>query len=147
MVDFVTEETTIDGPVDDVLGVLLDFGRYPEWARDIKAVDVLDTDAEGRPRRVRFRAAGMGRSTSYTLQFDHDDAGLLAWKLIDGDITRRLDGSYRLTPTDDGRTRVRYELEVELIIPLPGFVKRRSETKIMHTALRELKARVESGVR
>ena len=39
---------------------------------------------------------------------------------------------------------MRYELEVELVVPLPGFVKRRAELKIMHTALRELKARVEA---
>jgi hypothetical protein len=30
-----------------------------------------------------------------------------------------------------------------LIVPLPAFVKRRAESKIMHNALRELKAHVE----
>jgi hypothetical protein len=35
-------------------------------------------------------------------------------------------------------------LEVDLIVPIPGFVKRRAEGKIMGTALRELKKRVES---
>jgi hypothetical protein len=36
-----------------------------------------------------------------------------------------------------------YHLTVELVVPLPGFVKRRAESKIMHNALRELKAHVE----
>ena len=147
MADFVTEETTIDAPVDEVLDVLLDFERYPEWARDIKSVQVIDRDGDGRPGRVRFRAAAMGRSTSYTLQYQHSEPGRLAWELIEGDITRRLDGSYRLTAADDRRTLVHYELEVELMLPLPGFVKRRSQAKIMHTALRELKARVEGRAR
>jgi hypothetical protein len=35
-------------------------------------------------------------------------------------------------------------LTVELIVPLPAFVKRRAESKIMHNALRELKAHVEA---
>jgi hypothetical protein len=31
-------------------------------------------------------------------------------------------------------------------VPLPGFIKRRAQSRIMHTALEELKARVESSV-
>ncbi len=143
MADFVTEKTTIAASIDEVLGVLRDFPRYPDWARDLKAVQVLDTDAEGRGREVRFRAAAMGRSTSYTLRYDHAEPGRLSWELIAGDLTRKLDGYYELTPTAEGHTDVSYQLEVELILPLPGFVKRRTQVKIMHTALRELKARVE----
>jgi hypothetical protein len=42
-----------------------------------------------------------------------------------------------------GRTLVTYHLAVELVVPLPGFVKRRAEQKIVHTALRELRAQVQ----
>ena len=60
---------------------------------------------------------------------------------------RKLDGSYELAPGGaDGRTLVTYHLAVDLIIPLPGFVKRRAEQKIIHTALRELRAHVEAAV-
>ncbi len=144
MSDFVTQKTTIAASRSDILDVLRDFPRYPEWARDLKAVEVLDTDAEGRGREVRFRAAAMGRSTSYTLRYEHQGQERLSWKLIAGDLTRKLDGYYELAPTIDGATDVTYQLEVELILPLPGFVKRRTQAKIMHTALRELKARVEA---
>jgi len=34
-------------------------------------------------------------------------------------------------------------LAVELAIPLPGFVKRRAEGRIMHAALDDLQARLE----
>jgi hypothetical protein len=40
---------------------------------------------------------------------------------------------------------VRYELSVELRVPIPGFVKRRAEGHILHAAVRDLKTRVESG--
>ena len=143
MADFVTEQMTIDATAEEILAVLVDFERYPEWARDLKAVQVVSTDSQGRGREVRFRAAAMGRSTHYTLHYDHEDPGRLSWKLIRGDLTRKLDGFYALGPTTDGHTLVNYQLEVELVVPLPGFVKRRSQSKIMHTALRELKARVE----
>ena len=143
MADFVTEKTMIAASPEEIMSVLRDFPRYPEWARDLKTVEVLGTDAEGRGRDVRFRAAAMGRSTNYTLRYDHEDPDRLAWKLIAGDLTRKLDGFYELTPRPDGHTDVSYQLEVELILPLPGFIKRRTQTKIMHTALRELKIRVE----
>ena len=47
--------------------VATDFPRYPEWAKDVKAADVLERDDEGRPRPVEFRASALGRSTHYTL--------------------------------------------------------------------------------
>jgi len=48
-----------------------------------------------------------------------------------------------LEPVGKDRTRVTYHLAVDLVVPLPGFVKRRAESKIVHTALRELRAHVE----
>ncbi len=147
MADFVTEKMMIAASPEEILAVLRDFRRYPEWARDLKAVKVLDTDGEGRAREVRFRAAGMGHSTNYTLRYDHADASRLSWELVTGDLTRKLDGYYELNLRADGFTDVSYQLEVELVVPLPGFVKRRTQVKIMHTALRELKARVEASSR
>jgi len=55
---------------------------------------------------------------------------------------RRLDGEYVFDGID-GVTDVTYRLIVDLVIPLPGFIKRRAESTIMGTALRELKKRVE----
>jgi hypothetical protein len=53
-----------------------------------------------------------------------------------------------LTPTDDGAaTDVVYELAIDLVYPIPGFVKRRAEGRIIKTALGELKARVEGSPR
>lgn len=146
MSDRVTETTTIAAAPDAVMAILLDFPRYPEWAKDLKSVEVLATDDEGRATSVRFRAAGMGRSTSYTLGYDHTEPNVLAWELTDGDITRKLDGRYVLADAA-GNTAVTYELEVELVVPLPGFVKRRTQGKIMHAALDELKAVAEQADR
>jgi hypothetical protein len=145
MGDSVREEMTIDASVDDVLEVLLAIERYPEWARDLKEATVVARDDEGRVSEARFRAAGFGYSTQYTLAYDHSVAGRLAWRLTEGDVTRKLDGAYELSDNGDGTTDVGYELEAELILPIPGFVKRRTTHKITHTALRELKARVEGG--
>jgi hypothetical protein len=145
MADSATQTMEIAASPERILEVLLDFDAYPSWARDLKGVTVESRDDEGRGAVVTFRAAAMGRSTSYTLRYDHGDDGRLSWDLLRGDIMRRLDGSYVLEPVNGSpdRTKVTYHLDVDLVVPLPGFVKRRAEAKIIHTALRELRAHVE----
>jgi hypothetical protein len=44
----------------------------------------------------------------------------------------------------EGGTQVFYEIDIELIIPLPGFVKRRAEVRILNT-VKEMKVRAESS--
>lgn len=144
MADQATETIEIAAPAERIVDVLGDFDAYPTWARDLKGVTVESRDADGRGHEVTFRAAAMGRSTSYTLRYEYsEDPTTIGWELVRGDIMRRLDGSYVLEPAGD-HTRVTYHLAVDLIVPLPGFVKRRAESKIIHTALRELRARVET---
>lgn len=148
MGEHATEHIDIDGPIDAVHAVLLDFERYPEWARDLKEVEVLERDEQGRGVRVYFRAAAMGRSVSYTLSYDHSEApARLPWRLEEGDVVRVLDGSYLLESDvhDPSRTRVTWSLDLEFQVPIPGFVKRRAETMIIKAALPELKTHVESG--
>lgn len=141
MADHVIEHTTIPAPPEVVRSVLLDFPAYPEWATELKAIEILDRDDQDRGTRVRFRAAGMGRSVTYVLTYDYSDPNRVAWALEEGDLTSKLDGYYELTPDPEG-TLVRYELTVELEVPLPGFVKRRTQYRIMHAALTDLTARV-----
>ena len=144
MAETATEIITIDAPLDDVWQVAVDLERYPEWARDIKAVEIHRTDEEGRPSEVEFRASALGRSTHYTLQYRYgDEPRLLGWSMIRGDIQRSIDGTFTFVPAGDGKTEVRYDLAIDLVVPLPGFVKRRAEVRILNT-VRELKVRAEA---
>ena len=107
MADQATETMEIAAPAERILDVLLDFDAYPTWARDLKGVTVEARDDEGRGREVTFRAAAMGRSTSYTLRYEHDD-DRLSWELVRGDIMRKLDGSYRLAAGGARRPHARH---------------------------------------
>jgi len=140
-----TERITVAAPPELCFEVADDIERYPEWAADIKEVIVHERDEQGRPSLVSFRVAAFGRSTSLTLAYDHREAPhVLGWRLTRGDITTRYDGRYEFVPTGDGRTEVTYHLEVELRVPIPGFIRMRAQSRIVSTALRELRARVES---
>ncbi len=145
MAEQATERMTVSATPERCFAVSADIAAYPDWAADIKDVTIDERDDQGRPVLVTFRAAAFGRSTSYTLAYDYSQApGVLSWVQTQGDITSKLDGQYIFTPAAGGGTDVTYHLEVEMKVPLPGFIKMRAQSRIMSIALRELKARVES---
>jgi ribosome-associated toxin RatA of RatAB toxin-antitoxin module len=144
--DQATEHMTVSASPERCFSVAADIERYPEWAADIKEVVVEERDAEGRPLLVTFRAAAFGRSASSTLRYDFSEAPhILSWTLTKGDITSKWDGTYVFDPGEGGGTDVTYHLEAQLRVPIPGFIKMRAQSRVMSTAMRELKARVESS--
>ena len=147
MSDEAAERTEIDASPEACFAVALDFERYTEWATDVKEVNIVAHDDNGRGGDVSYRVAAMGRSTSYTLRYSYGSNPLrLSWRLIEGDVMERIDGEYEFVPIGDGSAcEVRYYVSVDMLVPLPGFVKRRAEAKILHTALDDLKKRVESA--
>lgn len=144
MTEQASQTTTIAASPERVWAIASDFEQYPDWAKDVKDVVVHTRDDQGRPVEVEFRASALGRSTHYTLAYDYSSApASLAWHLVRGDIMSTVDGAYHFTPLGDGETEVRYDLTINLVVPLPGFVKRRAEVRILNT-VRELKARAEA---
>ena len=145
MAETATETTTIAAAPEKVWAIAVDIERYPEWVHDVKDAIVTRRDDEGRPLEVEFRASALGRSTHYTLAYDYSEAPkVLAWTMVKGDIQRSISGTYHFSESPDGATDVRYDLSIELVVPLPGFVKRRAEVRILNT-LKELKARAEAA--
>ncbi len=144
MAETATETITIAAPLDQVWAIATDLERYPRWAHDVKDVVITHRDSEGRATEVEFRTSALGRSTHYTLSYDYSDApSVLSWTMVRGDIQRSIDGAYRFSHTHDGGTQVVYDLAIELVVPLPGFVKRRAERRILN-AIQELKAFAET---
>ena len=144
MAETASDTITIAAAPDTVWAIATDIERYPEWARDVKDVVVTARDSDGRPSQVEFRTSALGRSTHYTLQYDYSQAPqMLAWSMVKGDIQRSIEGAYRFEATNDGGTLVQYDLAIELVVPLPGFVKRRAERRILN-AIKEMKAYAEA---
>ena len=144
MAETATESITISAPLEQVWAIATDLEKYPEWTHDVKDVVITARDDEGRPSEVEFRTSALGRSTHYTLAYDYAAApNVLAWSMVKGDIQRSIDGAFRFESTADGGTHVQYDLAIELVVPLPGFVKRRAERRILN-AIKELKAFAEA---
>jgi uncharacterized membrane protein len=144
MTETASERIRVEAPADRCFDVAIDFESYPEWAKDVKSAKVLEYDDEGRGTKVEYRAAALGKSVRYILEYDYTEApDAFSWHFVEGDMLKSLDGTYRFEPEGDSSTRVHYDLAVEVGIPLPGLLKRRAAGLIMGSALKELKKQVE----
>jgi uncharacterized membrane protein len=145
MADQSTQSITIDAPPDRIMAVIADFPAYPEWASQVKSVEVLGSDPNGRAERVKFTMDAGPIKDSYTLDYTWaPDARSVSWTLVKGQIQKAQNGSYTVVGTGS-ETTVTYSLAVDLNIPMIGMLRRKAEKVIIDTALKGLKRRVESA--
>jgi ribosome-associated toxin RatA of RatAB toxin-antitoxin module len=138
----VTDSTTIDAPAATVFEVIVDLESYPDWAEGMLEAEILSRDDEGRPEQARFKVDARVAEVTYTLRYRYEGHDV-RWALVEGETVSQLDGSYELT--DNGSsTDVRYSLEADVDMPLPGFLKKRATRTILDQGLRGLKRRAES---
>lgn len=138
------DSTVVDASVEDVMAVIADFAAYPEWSTSIDAAEVLSTGADGRPDRVRFQLRAGAIIDEYVLAYSWSaDHRSVEWRLESSTLQRDQRGSYRLEPVEAG-TRVDYELEIALTVPVIGSLRSRAQRRILGDALSELKRRAES---
>lgn len=136
------DQITIDASADAVMGVITDLEQYPQWAQGIEKVEVLSTTDDGKPLQARYTVDASVFQLHYVLEYQYPSDTHLTWHLVEGEQISQLDGSYVLTETG-GRTKVDYALEVDLDLPIPGFMKKRGAKVIMETGLKGLRKRVE----
>jgi len=147
MADTSTQSIVIDAPPDRVAAVIADFAKYPEWVEAMKSIDILEEYEDGYASQVRFVIDAGPLVDEYTLQYEYaEDLSRIEWRLVaPSKVQKEQVGSYDIEGNDDGTSTVTYTLSVELAIAMLGMFKRKAEKRIMDTALRELKRRVESG--
>jgi ribosome-associated toxin RatA of RatAB toxin-antitoxin module len=142
-----TESTIrIEAPFADVVEVVTDLVKYPEWTSSIKRVEVIESDSDGRPTKAKLTVdAGPLRDT-VTLQYDWSLApAQLSWTLLDAELLTAMDGAYLIAEADEDSTDVTYRLEVDVAMPMLSMLKRKAEQAVVDAALKELKKRVETA--
>lgn len=140
-----TSDIVIDAPADEIMAVIADFASYPEWATGMKSVDVVSQGADGRAEQVHIVLDATPIRDEYDLTYVWHGDESVSWSLVEqGSMLRSMDGAYVLDAVGDDRTRVTYQLAVEVSIPLLGMLKRKAEKVIIDTALKGLKKQVEA---
>lgn len=145
MAEHTRSSIIIKAPPAEVMGVIADFGRYPEWTGEVKEAEVLSTDGQGRAEQVRLLLDAGAIKDEHTLAYEWPRPGEVRWSLVRSKMLRALDGSYRLLPLAGGtETEVTYQLTVDVKIPMLGTIKRKAEKVIIDRALEGLRRRVEA---
>jgi ribosome-associated toxin RatA of RatAB toxin-antitoxin module len=143
MAEQTSSSIVIDAGPSAVMDVIADFDSYPAWARGVKQAEVLTEYEDGRAGEVRFHLDAAPIKDVYTLSYEWDGDRAVTWSLVEAKMLKAMEGAYVLTPDGDG-TDVRYELAVDLSMPMIGLLKRKAEKVIIDTALKGLKKRVET---
>ena len=143
MGEAVADSRVVNAAPGTVLAVVTDLEAYPEWQPEVREVDVLERDAQGRPAQARMVVDARLFTATYTLAYSHTDTSL-HWQLISSEQLRQLDGGYTVADNGDGTTTVTYELDADPTISVPRFMRRTAAEHIVRTALDGLKQRVEN---
>jgi ribosome-associated toxin RatA of RatAB toxin-antitoxin module len=131
----------IDATPDQVMAVIADLERYPEWVDSMKSAEVL-TSSAGKAETVRMVLDHPLIKDDYVLAYQWQPR-TVSWHLVEGTLLKAMDGSYVLEQ-HGGRTTVTYTLAVDVNLPMIGMFRRKAEKTIIDGALKGLKRRVES---
>jgi ribosome-associated toxin RatA of RatAB toxin-antitoxin module len=135
-----SREIVIEATKDEILDVLFDIEKLPEWSPTHKKVVVLERDDEGHPSKARESVKVVGIGEDQVLAYTVYDDGV-GWELVEAKNQRAQDGRYVLTPQGDS-TKVHFTLTVDLTIPVPGFLLKQGAKGLMDTATKGLRKRV-----
>jgi ribosome-associated toxin RatA of RatAB toxin-antitoxin module len=108
-----TSTAEIDAPIDEVWALVQDVERAPEWQGGLKAIHVLERDAEDRPQLCESESDAKVRTVKSIVRFEYQAPTGLRWTQVKGEL-KSVDGRWDLEELDDGRTRATYWIETEL---------------------------------
>ncbi len=135
-----SRDITIEATPDEIMKVLVDLESLTEWSSTHQKVEVLERDDEGRPKKSRQVVKVVGVNDEQVLDYTvHDDG--VSWTLVSSKQQRAQEGHYTLTPAGDS-TQVHFELTVDPVVPLPGFLIKRGAKGLMDTGTDGLRKQV-----
>jgi polyketide cyclase/dehydrase/lipid transport protein len=135
-----SREIDIEATPAEVMDVLFDLESLPDWSSVHQKVEILERDDQGHPSKSRQVVKLVGVTDEQVLSYSVLDDGV-SWTLVNAKQQRAQEGRYTLTPDGDS-TRVRFELTVDLLMPVPGFLVKRGAKSLMDTATKGLRKRV-----
>jgi ribosome-associated toxin RatA of RatAB toxin-antitoxin module len=141
-----SREVVIEASPEEILDVIADVESTPTWSPQYQSAEVLEAYDNGRPRRVKMKIKTAGISDEQVVDYTWAD-DRVGWTLVSAGQLKAQDASYTLTPDGD-KTKVRFDITIDLSIPLPGFVLKRVMKGAMETAtdgLRKQVLKVKSG--
>lgn len=135
-----SREVVIEASPDEILDVIADVESTPDWSSQYQSAEILESYDDGRPRRVKMKVKSAGISDEQVVEYTWTDSKA-SWTLISAGQLKAQDASYTLTPEGD-KTKVKFDITIDLSVPMPGFVLKRVMKGAMETATDGLRKQV-----
>jgi ribosome-associated toxin RatA of RatAB toxin-antitoxin module len=135
-----SREVVIEATPGEILDVIADVESTPTWSPQYQKAVILESYPDGRPKQVEMTVKAAGLTDKMVIEYTWTDSGV-AWTLVSSSQLKAQDAGYTLTPHGD-KTRVRFDMAIDLNIPMPGFLLKRTLKGGMETATDGLRKQV-----
>jgi ribosome-associated toxin RatA of RatAB toxin-antitoxin module len=135
-----SREVVIEATPAEILDVIADVEATPSWSPQYQSSKVIDRYEDGRPRRAEMVIKAAGLTDTQVIEYTWTDTSV-SWTLVSAGQLKAQDAKYTLTPAGD-KTKVTFDIKIDLSVPLPGFVVKRTMKGGLETATDGLRKQV-----
>ena len=135
-----SREVVIEATPEEILDVIADVEATPTWSPQYQKAEILERYPDGRPKQVEMTVKAAGLTDVMVIEYTWTDDGV-SWTLVSSGQLKAQDAGYTLTPDGD-KTKVRFDMAIDLSIPMPGFILKRTLKGGMETATDGLRKQV-----
>ena len=133
-----SREVVFEAPPEAILEALADIDEVPTWSSLHKHAEVVDRHPDGRPRHVKATLRIMGITDTEVLEY-HWGHDWMVWDATDTFQQRGQHGEYNLTREGVDKTRVRFDIILDLAAPIPEFLIKRAKKLVLEVATESLR--------
>jgi ribosome-associated toxin RatA of RatAB toxin-antitoxin module len=135
-----SREVVIEATPAQILDVIADVESTPSWSPQYQKAEILESYPDGRPKQVKMTVKAAGLTDDQVIEYTWADDSV-TWTLVSSGQLKAQDAGYTLTPQGD-KTKVRFDMKIDLAIPMPGFLLKRTLKGGMETATDGLRKQV-----
>ena len=135
-----SREVVIEATPGEILDVIADVESTPTWSPQYQKSEILERYPDGRPKQAKMTVKAAGITDEQVIEYTWTDDSV-TWTLLSSGSMKAQDAGYTLT-ADGDKTRVRFDMKIDLNVPLPGFIVKRTVKGGMETATDGLRKQV-----
>ncbi len=135
-----SREVVIEATPEEILDVIADVEATPTWSPQYQSSEILESYPNGRPKRAKMTIKAAGLTDEQVIEYTWTESKV-SWTLVSAGQLKAQDASYTLTP-DGEKTKVKFDMAIDLSVPLPGFILKRTMKGGMETATDGLRKQV-----
>jgi len=136
-----SREVVFEATPEAILDALADIDSVPTWSSVHKHAEVLDRHPDGKPRHVKATFKIMGITDKEVLEYNWGPRWMV-WDAQDTFQQRGQHVEYNLTPEGEDKTRVRFDIILDLAAPIPEFLIKRAKKIVLDVATESLRKQV-----